>query len=89
MNIATIGVAKKLLLGEVHQDKVYVKGDVRAIKLETKPGAKPIYVSVGHKISLESATGLVKEQLKGHKLPEVLKLAHSYANRIKKDVVSK
>ena len=84
LNTSTIGVTKKLLLGEVHQENVFVKGDLRAIKLETKKGAKPIYVSVGHKISLESAVQLVKEQLKGHKLPEPLRLAHSYVNKIKK-----
>lgn len=85
LNIPTIGIAKKLLCGEVHQGKIYVDDEVRGIVLYTKSGSNPIFVSPGHRISVETAGDLVKSFLKpGFKLPEPLRLAHKFANRFKK-----
>jgi deoxyribonuclease V len=84
LNIPTVGVAKKLLCGEVHQGKVYVDGDLRGVVLYTKQGSNPIFVSPGHRVSVDTAAEIVKSFLKPpFKLPEPLRLAHKFATKIK------
>jgi len=82
-DIPTIGVAKKRLCGEEIDDAVYIDKEVLGKKIITKEKAKPVYVSPGHKISLKTTLEIVKEMLKGHKLPEPLYIAHKYGNNIK------
>ncbi len=55
----TIGVAKSLLCGKVEQvsesgrvTSLKDKGEVIGAEVVTKQGTKPVYVSVGHKVSL-------------------------------------
>lgn len=43
--------------------------------LRTRPGSRPIYVSAGHRVSLETATNLVMHYTRGFRLPEPLRLA--------------
>lgn len=89
LNIPTIGIAKKLLCGEVHQGKVYVDNDVRGVVLYTKQGSNPIFVSPGHRISVDTAAEFVKSFLKPEfKLPEPLRLAHKYATKLKKKALT-
>jgi len=85
LNIVTIGVAKKLLIGRVEEDKIFVSGELRGMKLETKTAANPIYISPGNKISVQKAFEIAKSCLRPpHKLPEPIHLAHKFVNRIKK-----
>ncbi|MBI2647211.1 endonuclease V [Candidatus Woesearchaeota archaeon] len=84
---ASIGIAKKLLIGEVKNNKVYVNNEFRAETLITREHAKPLYVSQGHKISLKTCVEIVKNCIKiPHKLPEPLHLAHRYGNEIKEKI---
>lgn len=94
----TIGVTKKLLLGEVFEGKIYVEKDtidgkvksLRGERVETKEGARPIFVSPGHKVTVATAVKVVKACMQGnHKLPEPLRLAHKYADRVREEVVLK
>jgi deoxyribonuclease V len=80
----TIGVAKSLLLGEEKDGKIFVDGEPRAFIVTTREYAKPIYVSPGHLVSMGKSLEIVKHCLQGHKLPEPLKIAHNYANKIKR-----
>ena len=84
LNIVTIGVAKKLLLGDVKEDRVFVDGEERADIMHTKEGCNPIYVSPGHKISLATSVEIVRHCMKGHKLPEPIRLAHNLASESKR-----
>jgi deoxyribonuclease V len=71
----TIGIAKNLLCGNIAENgsqAVLLDGKVEGYAIQT--GAKPIYVSVGHKISLRTAVKLVKEVSK-YRIPEPLRLA--------------
>ena len=87
LDIPTIGVAKKLLCGEVKNSKVYVNDEVRASVLVTKEHANPLYISPGHKVNLRRALEIVKKCIKlPHKLPEPLHLAHKYAREKSKDL---
>jgi deoxyribonuclease V len=88
----TIGVAKSLLCGEVgvfNQEKwapIIDKGELvgAAIAQEKK---RPIYVSVGHKISLKRAIEIVKHCTRSHRIPEPIRAAHNLANEEKKRLV--
>lgn len=79
----TIGVAKKLLVGEVKDGKIFVEGEERGRVVKTREYAKPVYVSPGHKVSIESAAGIVKKCIvPPHKMPEPLHIAHRLASKI-------
>jgi len=78
-----IGVAKKLLAGEIEKDKIKILNETRGELVKTKEHAKPLFVSVGHMISLKNAVYLVKKtNILPHKLPEPLHLAHRHATKI-------
>lgn len=80
MNLPTIGVAKSRLFGrEVGEALVDNEGKVTAAILRLKK--KSLYVSVGHRISLEDATRIVKHCLSEHGLEPIL-LAHREAKRL-------
>jgi len=84
LDTPTIGCAKSRLCGEHdmpgNEPGSYtdlLDGDeVIGAVLRTRSGVKPIYVSVGHKIDLESAIHWVLECCRGFRLPEPTRLAH-------------
>ena len=84
LDIPTIGIAKGLLCGNVIGDTVYIDKEAVGKALETKEKAKPIYVSVGHKVTLTRALEIIKYCMRNHKLPEPLHLAHKLAAKIKR-----
>lgn len=49
--------------------------------VRTRPGSRPVYVSTGHRISLETAIGTVLRCTRGHRQPEPLRLAARLATR--------
>ena len=91
MNIPTIGVAKKRLWGDVGEFKegrwalITDAGEVIGAAVITKEGSKPIYVSIGNKVSLKTAIDIVlKVTLPNERLPKPLIEAHKLAHSIKK-----
>jgi deoxyribonuclease V len=44
--------------------------------LRTKNGVKPVFISIGHKISLENSIHWVNQCCLGYRLPEPTRLAH-------------
>lgn len=84
LNKPTIGVAKSRLVGrhdEVGAEPgstayLYDDGEVIGIALRTRARSKPVYVSVGHKLDLETSLHYVLSSLRGHKLPEPIRQAH-------------
>lgn len=84
LDTPTIGCAKSLLCGS-HQvpgvepgsyAEVMDGGETIGVALRTKLGAKPVYVSIGHKVDLQSAIHWVMECCRGYRLPEPTRLAH-------------
>jgi deoxyribonuclease V len=80
----TVGAAKSRLIGKpVEREGKTVlvdKGEVIGEVVTTKQGAKPVYVSVGHMVSLETAVKIVKHCSKG-RIPEPLLQAHNLATK--------
>jgi deoxyribonuclease V len=77
-NAPTIGVAKNPLNlegMERHGGTIYVRG--RRVGFVIGEPRDKLYVSVGHRITLEQAVEVVAKCSKGHRLPEPLFLAHS------------
>ncbi len=73
INKPTIGIAKALLCGNVAKNNaILLNGKIMGYAITTN--AKPIYVSVGHKISLRTAAKLVRE-VSRYRIPEPLRLA--------------
>ncbi|RMF31620.1 MAG: endonuclease V [Candidatus Nitrosothermus koennekii] len=70
----TIGVAKKLLCGKIIDDKVVDDNEVIGKVCNN------LYISIGHKISLDTAVKIVKETLK-YKLPEPIRLADKISRK--------
>ncbi len=87
-DIPTIGVAKSVLVGR-HEAVPDVRGawqplihggDLIGAALRTRPGAKPIYVSIGHRISLPTAIYYVLLCTRNYRLPETTRWAHRLAS---------
>ena len=80
----TVGAAKSMLIGlPVEKNgRTYLvdEGEVVGEIVATKPDAQPIYVSIGHMVSLESAVKIVKHCSKG-RIPEPLLQAHDLATK--------
>jgi len=82
-----IGITNQILVGEEKGNQVILNGKLIAEKVLTKVGSKPIYVSIGHMISLKTAVELVKKCIREpHKLPEPLVRARKVAQRVKKEM---
>ncbi len=90
----TIGVAKSLLCGRVEQSAedgwapLKYKGKVIGAEVVTKRGTKPVYVSVGHRVSLKRATEIVLECTGKYRLPEPIRRAHITAGEEKRKLKS-
>jgi len=91
LDLPTIGVSKRPLCGE-HTEPVSV-GDHSVLRfhgravgfvLKTWKDSRPIFISPGHRISLNRSLDVVQRCLRGHKLPEPLRLAHAKANTLKR-----
>jgi len=91
----TIGVAKSRLCGEYAQNPEKVgdwvplnyEGRTVGAVLLSKRGCNPIFVSVGHMITLETAIRVVKHFLIDHKIPEPIRLAHDFTNKIRRELL--
>jgi deoxyribonuclease V len=88
-DVPTIGVAKGILCGRPRPGdyawSALVDGEqIIGAEVVTKLGAKPIYVSVGHRVTLETAVQLTQGCTTNHRLPEPIRLAHSLVTEIKR-----
>ena len=88
LDIPTIGVAKSRLIGE-HAEIPLAKGSWQPLKdgdetigvvLRSRTNVKPIYVSIGHKISLPTAIDYVMGCITKYRLPETTRWADKLAS---------
>lgn len=87
-NTPALGVGKSRLVGK-HGKVPEQRGgwtalidrhEVVGAVLRTRAGVKPVYISPGHRISLESAVKLVMACTTRYKLPETTRAAHRLAS---------
>ncbi|MBA9079604.1 deoxyribonuclease V [Rufibacter quisquiliarum] len=94
LNKPTMGVAKKVLTGKF-EEPASVKGSITPLThrqehignvIRTKDKVKPVFVSPGHLMDLETTTALALQTSLKHKLPEPTRLADHYAEVFKAEV---
>jgi len=91
LDIPAIGCAKSRLCGEHgepgpfpgdHEDLLH-QGRVIGSVLRTKAGVRPVFVSPGHRISLERSREVTLKCCQGYRLPEPIRQAHLAVNRLR------
>jgi deoxyribonuclease V len=87
MDRPTVGCAKTLLVGQ-HAEVAPEQGawaplvdgnETIGVALRTRAQTKPVYVSVGHRVTLEDARALVLACTTRYRLPEPIRAAHRAA----------
>ena len=88
LNLPAIGVAKSLFIGE-HEEVPLEKGNWQPLKhgeeiigavVRSRTNVKPLYVSIGHRISLPTAIDYVLKCTTKYRLPETTRLADKLAS---------
>jgi deoxyribonuclease V len=88
LDLPTLGVGKTRLIGENEEPgpargdwtPLRDKGETIGAVLRTRPGVKPLYISSGHRVSLETAIRLTLACLTRYRLPETTRAAHRLAS---------
>ncbi len=92
LDLPTVGCAKSRLFG-VHAEPgpkrgervpLLDGGDEIGSVLRTRDRVKPLYVSVGHRCTLESAVELILATTGKVRLPTPTRLAHDYVNEVRR-----
>ena len=87
LDIPTIGVARRRLVGDVGDRRgvwAPLIFDDEVVGAEVETDGSRVYVSVGHKISLETSVKMVRRMTSDGRFPEPLRRAHISAERIAK-----
>jgi deoxyribonuclease V len=92
LGVPTVGFAKTLLVGAYEEPgpepgdttPLLIGEEVIGTVLRTKRRVRPVFVSVGNRVDLESATRLVLECCRGYRLPEPIREAHAYVNSLRR-----
>ena len=87
-NLPSIGVAKSRLIGKHAEvpdqrgiwEPLYDHGETIGAVLKTRPNTLPLYISPGHRISLETAIAYVMGCTTKYRLPETTRFAHKLAS---------
>jgi deoxyribonuclease V len=87
LNIPTIGCAKSRLIGSYQEPgnaagsftDLLDNGEVIGAALRTRDNVSPLFISIGHQISLPSAIDWVMACCRGYRIPEPTRLAHQAA----------
>ncbi len=89
LDAPTVGCAKTWLVGQ-HQEPGTAKGDfapmtyrgeIIGVALRSRANVKPVYVSPGHRATLDTARELIMRCVTRYRLPEPTRAAHVAAGR--------
>lgn len=97
LGIPTIGCAKSKLIGEFEEPRkkagssspLMIDDEQVGVVLRTKNSVKPLYISPGHGIDLESCIRIVLSQCRGYRQPEPTRLAHQAVNDLRRRMMGK
>jgi deoxyribonuclease V len=92
LDIPSVGCAKSRLVGEYQepgklrgcQSPLTYKDDIVGAVVRTKDNVKPVFVSPGHKVDVDTAVKVVLETCRGYRLPEPTRIAHLLSQKAKK-----
>ncbi len=92
LDTPTIGCAKSILVGEADEPGAQAgstaalvdKGEKVGVALRTRDHVRPIYVTIGHRVSLESAVRIVAQCLDGFRLPKPTREADHWVRDLRR-----
>jgi len=92
LNRPCLGCAKSLLTGTFgrlgkrggSRARLVDEGEILGSVVRTKADVKPVFVSVGHRIDLESAVQAVLSARAGYRIPEPTRLADQHVNGLRR-----
>jgi len=84
VDLPTIGCAKSRLCGQYQEPgpekgshtPLMDKGEIIGAVVRTRSRVKPVFVSIGHRVDLQTGIEFVLSCCKGFRLPETTRLAH-------------
>jgi len=87
LDIPAIGCAKSRLIGEYEEPGVkrgarsalYYEKEVIGSVVRTRDGVKPVFISIGHRVDLDTAVSLALGCVTRYRLPEPVREAHKAA----------
>jgi deoxyribonuclease V len=88
----TIGCAKSILVGDAEElgarggstAALMDKGEKVGVVLRTRDNVRPIYVTIGHRVSLESAVSIVTQCLDGFRIPKPTREADHWVRDLRR-----
>ncbi|MCS7230215.1 MAG: endonuclease V [Candidatus Kryptonium sp.] len=88
----TIGCAKSLLIGKYEEPAnkagsysyLYDSGEIIGAVLRTRDNVQPVFVSVGHKITLDESIKLIMQMIRNYRIPEPTRQAHILVNALRR-----
>lgn len=92
MDIPTLGCAKSRLSGnyDIPGDEPFSEtqllaknGEQIGVALRTKRNCKPVFVSPGHKISIQQSVDIVKNCIGKYRIPTPTRFAHNLVNEVR------
>jgi len=95
LGIPALGIAKKRLYGTYNEPGLKKgswspllsgEGDVIGSVLRTRDNTKPVFVSPGHKLDIDSARKIALECARRYRIPEPTRRADIYVAELKKEV---
>lgn len=91
LNLPAIGCAKSRLIG-THEKLAPDRGKTvpllvgdrtAGMVLRTRAGVKPVYVSPGYKMNMETSVKIVLSLCRGYRIPEPLRQAHMFVSKLR------
>jgi len=91
LDLPTIGCAKSCLIGR-HEEPAQRKGSATRLMVEgrligmvvrTREKVKPVFVSPGHRMNIQTSVKMILSLCRGYRIPESLRQAHIFANQLR------
>jgi len=97
LGLSTIGCARKKLIGEHSEPENEINASCPLMcerreigrVIRTRVDVKPVVVSVGHRIDLDTACEIVCGTTRGYRMPEPLRAAHILCNKMRRNYDSR
>jgi len=91
LNIPSIGCAKSRLVGEYEKpcpekgswSPLLYHGETVGAALVTRTGCRPVFISPGHRVTLQEALEIILKLSPRYRIPEPIRSADSLAKRLK------
>jgi deoxyribonuclease V len=92
LSIPTVGVAKQILLGDPvefgpargSESPIWDRGEIVGKVVRTKAGSRPVYVSAGHAIDLDTAVEAVLATTGASRIPAPIREAHRISREVRR-----